>query len=343
MSEALHSASERFSREQVRRILRLSERQLVAWERQGLVQAKREGGTGACHELAEGNRERGTSRHAREARSAVCYYTFSDIITLKTLLDLRRSGVPPARLRLAHAALKQKLAEVENPWSELQIKGEGKNLTVQFEGSIMEPITGQLLLDYASRNEQDGKVRVQPFQRARDRKKRSLAEKRAIAERYFMAGLRYEEGGGPAEKAITAYQKAVEMNPQAVGAFINLGTIYYNLRQLEAAESCYQAALSIDPGYGLVHFNLGNVADEKNEYQKAREHYEEAIRRDPAYPDPHYNLALVYEKLGLHGKARQQWLWYLKLDQHSQWASHARQQLEKTPLRLIRTTSENTS
>ena len=63
---------------------------------------------------------------------------------------------------------------------------------------------------------------------------------------------------------------------------------------------------------------------------------EEAVRLDPGYPDAHYNLALVYEKLGLHGKARQQWRSYLKLDSRSHWSLYARQQLEKTPLRLVR-------
>ena len=102
------------------------------------------------------------------------------------------------------------------------------------------------------------------------------------------------------------------------------------------AERCYRTALSIDPGYGLVHFNLGNVFEEKNDLKPARQHYELAVRLDPGYPDAHYNLALVYEKLGLHGKARQQWRSYLKLDPQSHWSLYARQQLEKTPLRLVR-------
>ena len=316
MGKPLEAAGERFGRDQVRRILRLSERQWKAWERQGLVQPAQPSPGG-------------------QAASLPRDYTFSDIIKLKTLLQLRKSGVPAARLRLAHAALKAKLAEVKAPWSELQIRGSGKNLTVQFRGATMEPVSGQLLLDYAPREPQDAKRRIQQFQRTDHRKKRSTAEKKAIAERFFAMGLRFEERAGKTNNAIQAYQRAIEMNPEAIGAFINLGTIYYNLGQLEAAESSYLAALSLDPAYGLVHFNLGNVFDERNELPKARHHYEEAVRRDPDYPDPHYNLALVYEKLGLHGKARQQWLRYLKWDQESNWASYARQQLDRTPLRLV--------
>jgi tetratricopeptide (TPR) repeat protein len=314
-------AGGRFNRGQVCRMLEISQRQLISWERQGLLDS-------APRSSAEGESAASPDRGR--------YYTFSDLITIRTLVQLRRNGVPDARLRQAHAALKAKLVEVEKPWSELQVHGSGKNLTVQFNGATMEAITGQLLLDYADSDQRREKPGVKPFHKAAGhRRQRSQAEKNAIAERFFMAGLRYESGEGGSEKAIHAYQKAIEINPDAVGAFINLGTIYYNLGQLEASESCYQAALSIDPAYALVHFNLGNVYDERKELEKAKHHYEEAVRLDPTYPDPRYNLALVCEKLGLHGKARQQWLRYTKLDPNSEWGCYARVQLEKTSLRLL--------
>ena len=322
MNQAALATNERFSRNQVRRILRLSERQLRAWERMGLLQP-------AVSPLPAGP----PPNPAREDS----VYTFTDIIALKTLADLRKSGVPPARLRRAGEALREKLAGVERPWSELHLQGRGKKVIVQWGGSSMEPVTGQLLMDYeaAERKSADAASRIETFSPYGTRRKRTELDKKAAAERLFMAGLRYEEEGAAPEKAIRAYQKAIELNPQAAGAFINLGTVYYNLGKLDAAESCYRSALSIDPDYSLVYFNLGNVADERNDLQSAREQYEQAIRRDPSYSDPHYNLALVYEKLGRHGKARQQWAIYLKLDQESKWAAYARQQIQRTSLRIV--------
>lgn len=334
MSQAALATSERFSRNQVRRILRLSERQLRAWERMGLIQP-------ALSAVPAG---KPASMPVATCESAVppptledSFYTFTDIVTLKTLADLRKSGVPPARLRRAGAALRERLTGVERPWSELHLQERGKKVIVHWGGSSMEPVTGQLLLDYetAERKSADAASRIETFSPYGARRKRTEIDKKTAAERLFMAGLRYEEEGASPEKAIRAYQKAIELNPQAAGAFINLGTVYYNLGQLDAAESCYRSALSIDPDYALVYFNLGNVADERNDLQTAREHYEEAIRRDPSYADPHYNLALVYEKLGRHGKARQQWALYLKLDRQSKWAAYARQQMQRTSLRII--------
>ena len=305
---------ERFSRRQVLRILGISERRLSAWERQGFIPS-----SGPLPTGADGSG--GVDRR----------YSFSDLVAMKKLWQLQWSGIPLSGMRSLHAALKARLPGAGNPWTELQVQAHGKRLAVHFQGSAMEPLTGQLLLEYAPR-EAPGKIRTL----RRGKPPRRPSESPGVrAERFFQAALRYEEHQETLPRAIRAYQKAIELNPRAVGAHINLGTIYYKLRLLEEAETCYRAALSIDPGYGLVHFNLGNVYDESKVWEKARHHYEEAIRLDPQYADPHYNLALLYEKLGHHGKARQQWVAYLKLDPHTPWAATARQQLEKTAMRGI--------
>lgn len=343
MEDEPRSAGERFSRKQVCRILGFTQRQLSGWERMGLVQPRycielpHKSADGADEALAiseDNSPAIGSTQTGAKVPNPTreAFYSFDDIVALKRLVELHRSGVPPARLRMANEALKER--QIEKPWSRLQIKNAGKDLVVHVAGGLMEPVTGQFLLEYSGREKPSGdaKLTVRPFKVS---SRRSAAEKKIMAERFFAAALRCEERGAPAEKTIRAYQKALELNPEAIGAYINLGTIYYNLGQLDAAESCYQAALTLDAGYGLVHFNLGNVADERNDLHAARKCYEEAIRCEPSYPDPHYNLALVYEKLGLPGKARQCWLKYLKLDQSSHWAAFARLQLEKTPFRLV--------
>ena len=99
---------ERFSRQQVLRILGISERQLSAWERQGFIQP-----SGSPPE-AEG--PHGEDRH----------YSFSDLVAMKKLRQLRQSGIPPSRIRSLHAALKARLPGAGNPWTELQVQAHGK-------------------------------------------------------------------------------------------------------------------------------------------------------------------------------------------------------------------------
>jgi len=322
MSGAAQSVGEGYSRKQVLRMLGLSNRQLAAWERQGLVSPQ----TGAS-EVSSPEKPRITGGEPTEG-----VYTFSDLVSLRTLLQLRKEGVPPARIRSLHAALKERLGDVERPWSELQVRKRGKRLLVHFQGTPLEPMTGQLLLEYSPK---DSAAAVRKLERPVRPGGSGEADDKVIADRFFRAGLRYEERKDTLPKAIRAYLKAIELDARAAGAWINLGTVYYNLGKLNEAERCYRAVLAFDAEHALAHFNLANVFDERQQWDKARRQYEEAIRLSPNSPDPHYNLALVYDKLGLHGRARRQWLEYLKHDPNSQWAVFARQQLEKTAWQLV--------
>ena len=161
------------------------------------------------------------------------------------------------------------------------------------------------------------------------------------SERFFTAALRQEGLPGGLPKAIRGYRRAIELNPQALGALLNLGTLYYNQRLLPEAEQCYRAALQVNPRSSLAHFNMGNLADESGQPLKAIEHYEQAIALDAKYPDPRYNLALVYEKLGRHGQAWKNWRGYLKLDPDSKWAELARNRLAQQDRKSTRLNSSH--
>ncbi len=335
MGPAQRPIQERFTREQVLRILGITGRQLKSWERQGLVPASGMSGLKKTGEAPAGfsaTRDSQSLPGNWPAPGKVPAYTFSDLARMRAILRLRQQGVPAAQVRSVHEALKSQLADVENPWGEVEVRTDRKRLAIHYRGATLEPLTGQLLLEYAPA---DAGSKIRPFERPNPLKRLSEMELQVRSERLFRAGLRYEESEETLPKAIRAYQKAIELNPSAVGAHINLGTIYYNRRQWQLAEQCYRAALSLEPRYALVHFNLANVFDEQDDLEKARQHYEEAVRLDPNYPDPYYNLALVYEKFGLHGKARRQWLGYVKLDADSHWAAFARRQLAKSTLPVI--------
>ena len=305
-NEKRQAPEARVSRAQLLRILGISERQLRTWEKQGWIAPR-----------------------LSEERPKTASYSFAEVATLRALLRLRQNGIPASRLRLVRAALRDHLRQAGIA-SASQIHHQGKRLSVYFQGCRMEPLTGQLLFDYRDH----GTKQTAPRTLARSRNS-STADRGLQANRLFWAGLRYEKSPDTLPKAIRAYQRALELNPQAIGAFINLGTIYYRQGLWKETETCYRAALAVNPAHALVHFNLANLFEETGELAKAREHYEAAIRLDPNYADPRYNLALVYERLGRHGKAFQQWRAYLKLDSHGPWAEYARTRLEAVPLRVL--------
>ncbi len=279
-----------YSRENVRRMLSVSERQLRSWERGKLI------GGGA-------------------------HFTFADIIALRTLLKLREKHVATRRIMQVVSSLRRRLSHIKQPLSELTLNSEGGSISVQLAGSKMDALTGQLHLNF------DPTVSSATTLLRKPEPKRAVLEKEA--EGWFQHGLSLEETGAPAKEVLEAYEKAVELNPEAAGALVNLGTIYYRMGKLARAEELYHRAAKSDPEYALAEFNLGNLYDEKGDPRLAREHYLAAVKLDPRYADAYFNLALVSEKTGEQMRAVGYWSAYLKLDTDSSWAEVARKQLDR--------------
>lgn len=253
-------------------------------------------------------------------------YAFSDLIALRTLARLKEHRISAPRIRQAVAALREKLRAVSDPLKELKIFSDGKRIAVQIAGGKMEPISGQLLLDF----DQAELHKMLSFPRhpeARD--KTAKAAREFEAGLWFEKALELEQAGAPVGEIIRAYQNAIDLDPRSAGALVNLGTVYFHLRNWDQAEQHYKKALEADPSYSLAHFNLGNLFDEKGDRSQAFLHYLMAIRLNPGYADAHYNLALLYQSTGQALRAVRHWKIYLKLDSTSPWAVIARQELDK--------------
>jgi tetratricopeptide (TPR) repeat protein len=280
-----------YLREDVRRILKITEARLRSWERAGFVEPSRE-------------------------------FSFRDLIALKTLKELRDNRIPPQRIKRALASLVEKLDGVRQPLTELKIVSDGRRIAVDLGDGRMEALTGQLLFDF----ETGSLAEVKPLPRRDLPASREARERES--EQWFQIGLQLEESGAPVEEVLAAYAKSLDLNPHAAGACVNMGTVYYQSQNLAEAERCYRRSIEIDPGYSLAHFNLANIYDEQGRLAEAREHYVTALRLRPDYADAHYNLALLYEKTGEPMQAVKHWRAYLKIDPASPWAGIARQQLE---------------
>ena len=289
MPEKAHD--EEFSRSDVRRKLGLSERQLRAWERLGVM-------------------------------TAAEFYSFSDLIALKTLVKLRENRIPNKQIGRALESLRRRLPRVRQPLSELRIVSDGRTIAVKLPGEKMEAISGQMLFEFETSD-------LASLKTLPDRQPDRTALRLRDAEAWFQKGLELEEAGAPPEQAIEAYRNAVGLNPSAAGGWVNLGTIYYRQRHFQEAESCYCKALATDPTYALAEFNLGNLYDEQGRIGDAFEHYRRALAINPHYADAHFNLALLSERTGEALQAVSHWKAYLKLDSTGHWADIARRQLDQ--------------
>jgi tetratricopeptide (TPR) repeat protein len=282
-----------FSRGEVRRMLRVSEKQLKAWERQQFLEPSET-------------------------------YGVADLVALRSLIQLKKNNVQAAQIRRALAALSRKLQNVSNPLTQLKIYADGKKVRVDLDGGTMDAESGQLLLDFGAR----AINRLLEFRAKKDDAQKEQS-RRAEAEQWFERGLDLEQKGAPISEVIAAYEKAIELDPNSAGALVNLGTIYFNARSWTQAERHYKRAIDADPQYSLAHFDLANLYDERGDRKKALDHYLTALQLAPSYADAHYNIALLYQGMNQPMKAVRHWTTYLKLDPASHWATIARRELQK--------------
>jgi tetratricopeptide (TPR) repeat protein len=277
--------TERFTRHEFLRLLDITEKQLNYWEKLRLVSPRKSG--------------------------ADKFYDFRDLISLRTAKQLIEKGVSANRLRRSLVALNQKLSEVQAPLTELRILSNGRDVIVERDGARLEPISGQFVLNFDTRELRD-KLRVMPERNVDD---------------WFALALQYESDPESRPQAIDAYQRVLAANPRHVDALINLGMLSYEQGQLESAAGCFLRAVAVHPDSAVAHFNLGSVLDELGQLETSRQHLRIAVRLDPTHADAHYNLALVCDKLDAPAEARRHWQLYIDLDPTSPWCVYARDRL----------------
>jgi tetratricopeptide (TPR) repeat protein len=269
-------ATDRFSPEEVQRILGLTGKQLDYWDRLRLVSPRKE----------LGNRS----------------YDFGDLIGLRTVKQLVDEGVPANRLRRALAALREKLAQVHAPLAELRVLSDGKDVVVERDGARLEPLSGQFVLNFETR-ELDERVRVMAGRNAdewlataleyeaegKNRAEAIDAYDRALCidpqrpEVLINCGtLHYEDGN--LEKASEYFRRALALDAENALAHFNLGSVMEELGELEAARQHLRQAVRLDPNYPDAHYNLAFVCEKLGAHAEARQHWEAYVRLDPAGP-----------------------------------------------------------
>lgn len=163
--------------------------------------------------------------------------------------------------------------------------------------------------------------------------------------RWMNVGKNYYDKG-QADKALAAFQKALQVHPTHPDVHLNLanacllanqpgealrharellqlepnspaghflsGCAYLRLRQFESAVKELQIAKDLDKTVNAVSFLLGRAHQELGQHDDARQHFEEVIQFEPDHPAAHYNLSQVLIRLGATDEAK------AALDRHQQ-------------------------
>jgi tetratricopeptide (TPR) repeat protein len=249
-------------------------------------------------------------------------YSLEEYGRLRTLRDLSRR-FSSAHISASLGAMKR-VSGIENPLLDTRAVAGGSRVLYRQRGSVTEPIARQFVFDFPQDPSTASVVQgndALPIEFNPATRETRLSE-------MFQEAIRAEESG-LIEPAASIYERILQINPNHPATCINLGTICYNRRQFLRAEELYRRATEADPEYALAFFDLGNVLDELKRLPESITAYRTAIHLVPTYADAHYNLALCYERLGERRAALRHWTAYLKLDQKSRWAVHARKQVKK--------------
>ncbi len=282
--------NQRFTRNEVARMIGVTPRQLDYWARLRLVNPR--------------------------ARWGERFFSFADLVALKTVQQLARRRIPARRLRRAMTALEAELGQSRTPLSELRVTTNGSRVVVRapaLGGRPIEPLTGQFVLEFDTGPLAD--------------KVRSMGPH--TAEEWFEIGLAYDSSAETLEKAAEAYRKAAEAAPDWVEAHINLGTVLFQLQRPIAAQQSFATAARIEPNNPLVHFNLGCVLEQMDKTQAAIEHFRRAVSIAPHMADAHLNLALTYERLGQKQESAKHLSLYLRYEPQGPWAEFARSRINE--------------
>jgi tetratricopeptide (TPR) repeat protein len=86
---------------------------------------------------------------------------------------------------------------------------------------------------------------------------------------------------GDYEKALEAYEKATEFNPDIATAWNNKGAALIKLGRLEEALEAYEKATELDPDYSEAWYNMGGILGALGRHEEALEAFEKVIEFHP--------------------------------------------------------------
>ena len=265
----------RYRRQDVLRILRISSRQLHAWEKVGLI-------------------------------ATASDYGFEDLVQLRKLRDLRAMRVSASMISASVSAMKA-VSGMVNPLVEAGVTRRGPRLVFRHSGSAMDPIARQFEFDFEAGGprltavdagtvttiQRQNQVNALFFDAVRCEEQGKTDEATALYEEMLgiaehapaainLGTILYNQR--QFERAEELYRRATKANPDYALAFFDLGNALDELQRLPEAVEAYKAAIRLSPTYADAHYNLALAYERSNERRRALRHWMTYARLDPIGP-----------------------------------------------------------
>jgi tetratricopeptide (TPR) repeat protein len=270
-------------------------------------------------------------------RGGQYFYTFDDLITIRTAVELLDSGISVQKVRKALAELRSELPKGVTPAAKLRICSDGSSVVVIKDDIAYEAQTKQLVMAFAVSSIKTQIAEILPI-RGPQKPQNDSATPQPIAvhneqtlkqelpsayQLFLHAGVAEQEGDdAQAERYL---RQCLALEDSMAAAHTNLGNLLHKQERLEEAKEEYDLALLHDPEQPEARFNLGNLLEEMGNREMAITELRQVCTRSPDFADAHYNLGVLLAEIGGATQAQEHLMRYLTLDPESQWADQARQ------------------
>lgn len=262
------------------------------------------------------------------------YYTFTDLVAVKSAKDLLAADVTLQAARKAVESLKKVLPGDTHPASKLRLCSDGKTIVALADDVAFEPIGGQIVMAFslASFGEHVSEVlampRVDPSAPVPVEDSPTEANGGTTAYRHFVEACAAMDRG-ELQTAEHLFRQAVDLEPNMAAALTNLGNLVHRQGEHDEARRLYERALDHDPLQAEARYNLANLLADAGETELAISELRRVCAACPEFADAHYNLGLMLASVGGAAQAKQHLERYLELDAGSDWADHARTYLDQ--------------
>ncbi len=266
-------------------------------------------------------------------RGGQYFYTFDDLIAVRTAVELLDSGLSVQKVRKAVAELRKELPDGVQPTARLRVCSDGKNVVVIKDDVAYEAESKQVVMAFALSSIHNQIAEILPMRprngesavpnaiEAND--EQTQKQKMPSAYQLFLHATSAEASGdtATAEKYL---RQCLELENSMAAAHTNLGNLLHQQGNLQGAKDEYDLALMHEPNQPEARFNLGNILEELGSRDMAIAEYRHVCSRSPNFADAHYNLGILLAEVGGKAQAQEHLSEYLRLGQESEWAEQAR-------------------
>lgn len=127
------------------------------------------------------------------------------------------------------------------------------------------------------------------------------------AHEYYLMGNECITQAHDSQAALANYNKAIELNPKHVDAWVRKGVTLYNLKDYYEASICLNEAVRLSPVSFKAIYNRGKNRLALKDLEGAFGDFDRAISLKPEHPKSHELMGDVYMQMGREEEAALQW------------------------------------